>query len=106
MATCVLFFRIDELVEVTPGSARGFFLVNEFETIVIELLKEFVPGDFLQVFIVTIPGIWEAESEDASLVTLVGAANFRRLSATRFRPLANFVVILGRIGKCHCWTSR
>jgi len=102
----VLVFGIDELIEVALRPSRSFFLVNEFEAVLVELLKKLVPGNLLQVFIVTISGIRKAESKDATLVTLVGAANLRRLSATRFRPLANCVVILGLLGKCHCGTSQ
>lgn len=106
MTAGVFVLRVNQLVEVALCSACGLVLVDKFEAVIVELLKEFVPGDLLQVFVVTISGIGEAESEDASLVTLVGAADFRRLSATRICPLANCVVILGRLGKCHCWTSR
>jgi hypothetical protein len=102
----VLVFRIDELVEVAPRTSGGLFLVYQFEAVTVELLEELVPRDLLQVCVITISGIREAESEDASLVPLVGAADLRRLSVARFRPLANCVVILGRLGKCHCWTSR
>lgn len=106
MTAGVLVFGIDQLVEVAPRTSGGLVLVDQFEAVPVELIEEVVPGDLLQVCVVSISGIREAESEDASLIPLVGAADFRRLSVTRFGPLANCVVILRRLGKCHCWTSR
>lgn len=97
---------VNQLVEGASGPAGGLFLIDEFEAVIVELLEELVPGNLLQVFVVAIPGIREAKSEDARLVTLVGAANLGRLSATRFCPLTNSVVILGRFGECHFWTSQ
>jgi hypothetical protein len=98
----VLVFGIDQLVEVALCPFGGLFLVDELKAILIELLEELVPGDLPQVCIVSVFGVREAESEDASLIPLVGAADLGRHCAARFRPLANCVVILGCLGKCHC----
>ena len=95
-------FRIDEFVEVTPRAACGLFLVDKFEAILVELVEELVPGDLLQVLVVSIPGFREAEAEDARLAASVGVANLGRHRAARFRPLANCVVILGCFGEWHC----
>ena len=94
--------RVDELIEIALGSAGCFFLVDKFEAILVELVEELVPGDLLQVLVVSIPGLREAEAEDARLAASVGVANLGRHRTARFRPLANCVVILGCFGEWHC----
>jgi len=39
----VFVLRVDELIEIALGSAGCFFLVDKFEAILIEFLKELVP---------------------------------------------------------------
>ena len=95
-------FRVDELIEVTPCAARGLFLVDEFESVLVEFVKELVPGDLFQVFIILIARFGKAEAENSGLAVPVSAANFGGHCAARFRPLANGVVILGCSGKWHC----
>jgi len=95
-------FRIDEFVEVAARPTGDLFLVDKFEAILVELVEELVPGDLLQVLVVSIPGLREAEAEDARLAASVGVANLGRHRTARFRPLANCVVILGCFGEWHC----
>jgi hypothetical protein len=58
-------FATDELVEVAALAAGRFFLVDQRQICFVKLLKEFLPGDLLEVFILGIRRAREFDSNDA-----------------------------------------
>ena len=59
---------MDQLVKVARFPIRRFFLVHKLQVILIELFKESVPGNLLQLFVFPVRSIRELEAENSRFV--------------------------------------
>ena len=65
-----------EFVEVALRTLRSYFLVDQRQAALVELLKELVPGNFFQVGIVRMGSIRELDTDDARLAVVFRACHF------------------------------
>ena len=93
---------MNQFIKVTFLAGSGFFLVNQFEVVLIELLKKFLLGDFPQSGIVFLFRVRELEAQNSGFSIRVSGAYFGRNNAARLCPPFNFLLIFGRFRKSHC----
>jgi hypothetical protein len=71
-----------------------FFLVDESQVALIELLKKLIPGDWLETFLSAVAG--EIDSEDSNILSGTGPLYVGWGSSALFGPPADFIVVSGR----------
>ena len=92
-ALCLSCRRFDDSIEPTYVSVAGSLLVHERESFFVELLKEMVPADGLEVARSLALGELEADHSGSGSL---GSWHVRRLTAPRFRPFTYGLVVSGR----------
>ena len=93
---------MDQFIKVAARTAGGFFLKEKGEPVLVELIEELVPINLVQRGIVAVPGVGEAEAQNAGFAVLTGAGHFARDGMPRLGPPADLVVVLCCPGQSRC----
>src|SRR5690606_12124672 len=90
-----------ELVEGAELAVRLALLIEERQVAFVELPKELVPLDRLDVGVVLVVVARELDSQEARIILAAGALDVGRPAAALLDPAANLVVVRRLLGSAH-----